>query len=185
VDDAQLHEDFRHRACHAESWIPVSGSTWRQRFRSAWRADRTVRVRRKVIKWAFFTLIFGFLSIAADLLVSWLAGDGTDAARITLTGEPFLVALAISVGSLGELIFDRKVNGAQSVTQAVATGASIIVIVVAAIAYGATRMAGGSADPTGVIDISERSVGLSAQWLLVTSIGISFWCVSLSEWSQK
>lgn len=165
----------------------MSVPTLKQRFHDAWSDGRTVRVRRKVVKWAFFTLIFGFLSIAADLLVSWLGGKGGHAGRIELSGEPFLVCLAVSVGSLGELIFDRKNNGVQTVVQAVATGASIIVIVAASISYGATRMASNvNASATAQItDISLRNVSVSAQWLLAVSVGISLWCVGLSEWDEK
>ncbi|MBM2620849.1 hypothetical protein JIG36_35650 [Actinoplanes sp. LDG1-06] len=123
-------------------------------WRGYWGDARVVRIRRKLVKWAFFSLILGFLSVAAAILVDWLSGTPTAVADITFTGEPFLVSLAIVAGGLGELVFDRRNQGLATIAQGVATWTALVMTVVSAIAYGVVR-AGQSAE------LSSANVGVA------------------------
>lgn len=137
------------------------------------------RIRRKTVKWAIFTLTLGFLSFATDLIVPWLAGERMEIMGAVSRGEVLIISLALAAGGVGELIFDRRNNGLSTITQGIFTGASVLVISLAAICYGAVKLSGNGAPLSGILN-AERVSSMSVA-IFLASLFTSFVCVVLSE----
>ncbi|MFS8098159.1 hypothetical protein LFM09_13555 [Lentzea alba] len=138
------------------------------------------------MKWAFFTLIVGALSMMTDFLVPWITGASADNIDLTARGEPLLISLALVVGGTGELVFDRKSNGLPTLPVGVAMGFSIVFIAIVSICYGALKLADGQQEKivkmtgeTSIIAVERIS---SISWMaLLAAVIISLMCVVLSE----
>jgi hypothetical protein len=135
------------------------------------------RMVRKLCKWLFFGLLLGVLPIVCQTGVLWLQGNTSEANGVFGDGELFFLAVGLSTAAVGDLVFDRKMDGHADITHGLAIASALIIITLAAVGYGAAKTAdqasGTAAAPVASPNASADSIGGSASEL-PRSVGESF-----------
>lgn len=101
----------------------------------------TERMVRKLCKWLFFGLLLGVLPIVCQTGVLWLQGNSSEAIDVFGDGELFFLAVGLSTAAVGDLVFDRKIDGHADITHGLAIASALIIITLAAVGYGAAKTA--------------------------------------------
>ncbi|WP_422740553.1 hypothetical protein ACN263_15665 [Micromonospora sp. WMMD729] len=125
------------------------------------------RMVRKLCKWLFFGLLLGVLPIVCQTGVLWLQGNTSEAIDVFGDGELFFLAVALSTAAVGDLVFDRRIDGHADIAHGLAIAAALIIITLAAVGYGAAKT---------VDEMSGSAVALAASpsaTPLPKSVGVS------------
>lgn len=129
----------------------------------------TQRVVRKLCKWLFFGLLLGLLPIVSQTGVLWLQGNTSEAVEVFGDGELFFLAVGLATAAVGDLVFDRRMNGHADIAHGLAIASALIIITLAAVGYGAAKTADSEAFSAAVAPATSpsaaalpRSVGRSS-----------------------
>jgi hypothetical protein len=148
-------------------------------------------VTDKITRWLFFSVVFAAvpLIVRAIVLITWGHPPGLQAlqlARVFGNGDSLLIAMGISISSVGELTPGLR-GGTWPRTKIIVIGLNLLVVVVAAVWYGSIAHAAiASVGPLTGQALADAQSGLRAiaygsLVVLVFSIVTGVWGVGLSE----
>ncbi|MEU4570458.1 hypothetical protein [Micromonospora sp. NPDC023956] len=118
----------------------------------------TQRVVRKLCKWLFFGLLLGLLPVISQAGVLWLQGSTSEAADVFGDGELFFLAIGLATAAVGDLVFDRRLNGHVDIAHGLAIAFALIIITLAAVGYGAAKTADSRASATAAAPAASPEV---------------------------
>ncbi|MFG1884130.1 hypothetical protein [Micromonospora sp. NPDC049102] len=118
------------------------------------------RMVRKLCKWLFFGLLLGVLPIVCQTGVLWLQGNTSEAIDVFGDGELFFLAVGLSTAAVGDLVFDRRIDGHADIAHGLAIASALIIITLAAVGYGAAKTVDEMSGPATAFAASPSATGL-------------------------